>query len=83
VKITAHTNDFGVSYYFCEIPWKDGDKPDLINNLTVVITQQKCTCSQETLGKKGTTIEEINAKLQCGLEKGNFKPVVIQTFSEI
>ena len=75
MKITAHTNDLGVSYYSCEIPWKDGEKPDLVNNLTGVITRQKRTCSQETLDKKGTTIEEINAKFQSDLEKGYFKPV--------
>jgi hypothetical protein len=62
MKITAHTNDLGVSYYSCEIPWKDGEKPDLINNLAGVITRQKRTCSQKTLDKKGTTTEEINAK---------------------
>jgi hypothetical protein len=38
MKITVHTNDLGVSYYSCEIPWKDGDKPDLTNNLLGVIT---------------------------------------------
>jgi hypothetical protein len=70
MKITAHTKDLDVNYYSCEIPWKDGDKPDLTNNLPGVITRQKRTCSQETLEKKGTTIEEINAKFQSDLEKG-------------
>ncbi len=75
MKITSHKNELGINYYSCDIPWIDGDKPDLTNNLLGVIARQKRTCSQDYLDKKGTTIEEINAKFQADLEKGYFKPV--------
>ena len=72
MKITSHKNELGINYYSCDIPWIDGDKPDLTNNLLGVIARQKRTCSQDYLDKKGTTIEEINAKFQADLEKRLF-----------
>ena len=74
MKITSIIKD-GVRFYSCGIPWKDGEKPDLMNNLLGVISRQKRTVSIDALVKKGTTIEEINTKFSEDLKKGYFVKV--------
>ena len=72
LKVEKRLNEKGNSFYVVSIPWKNGDKPDLVNNLNGVIARQNRTCSKAALDKKGTSIEEVNAKFQSDLEKGYF-----------
>jgi hypothetical protein len=55
-------------YYTCKIPLK-GDGPDLVNNINEVIARQSRSNAEVYLSKKGTSIDEVNAKLQGHVEK--------------
>ncbi len=62
-------------HYQCKIPWKNGNKPDLINNLQMIIARQKQTNYSGYLEKKGTNIEAINRIFKEQLEKGYIEEV--------
>ena len=64
-------------YYTCKIPWK-GEGPDLVNNMNKIITRQSRTNAGAYLSKKGTSIYEVNAKLQDHVDKGYIKIIDIK-----
>ena len=61
-------------YYTCKIPWK-GDGPDLVNNINEVIARQSRTNAGSYLSKKGTSIDEVNVKLQDHVDKGYIEKI--------
>ena len=61
-------------YYTCKIPWK-GDGPDLVNNINEVIARQSRTNAGAYLSKKGTSIDEVNVKLQDHVDKGYIEKI--------
>jgi hypothetical protein len=64
-------------YYTCKIPWK-GEGPDLVNNMNEVIARQSRTNAGMYLFKKGTSIDEVNVKLQDHVDKGYIEKIVIK-----
>ena len=58
-------------HYTCTIPWKHGQKPDLINNASNIKARQNRTTSKVYLDKKGTTMEEIKCYFDK-LEKSGY-----------
>jgi hypothetical protein len=64
-------------YYTCRIPWK-GEGPDLVNNINEVIARQSRTNAGVYLSKKGTSIDEVIAKLQYHFDKGYIEKIDIK-----
>lgn len=62
-------------HYTAKIPWKNGDKPDLISNKNQVKHRQEKTCHSGYLEKKGTSMEAIDAIFQGYLDKGYIEEV--------
>ena len=61
-------------YYTCKTPWKV-EGPDLVNNMNEVIARQSRTNAGAYLSKKGTSIDEVNAKLQDHVDKGYIEKI--------
>jgi hypothetical protein len=78
-KITLQFVSLGSNrgYYTCKIPSK-GDGPDLVNNMNEVIARQSRTNAGAYFSKKGTSIDEVNAKLQDYVDKGYIEKIDIQ-----
>jgi hypothetical protein len=70
-KMTLHFVSLGSNkgYYTCKIPRK-GEGPDLVTNMNEFIARQSRTNAQAYLSKKGTSLDEVNSKLQDHVDKG-------------
>ena len=62
-------------HYTCKVPWKDGEKPNLQNNLKSVLARQSRTNYSGYLEKKGTSIVEVDKIFQEQLLKGYIEEV--------
>jgi hypothetical protein len=72
--VTHVSSNLNLGHYTCTIPWK-GDGLNLVNNINEVLARQKCSNSSDYLMKKGTSLKEIDEKLQDQITNGYIEKI--------